>query len=131
MRDGTGHAFDSSAGFDLPDGSNRSPDAAWISKARLDQLTPEQKDEYFEICPDFVAEIRSKSDRLPQLQAKMQGYMANGAELSWLIDPLERRVSIYRRGQPVLVLEAPATVGGDPVLPGFVVEPGTIWDPDL
>jgi Uma2 family endonuclease len=130
-REGTGHAFDSSTGFDLPDGSNRSPDASWVSKARLSELTPEQKDEYFAICPDFVAEIRSKSDRLPPLQSKMQEYLANGAQLGWLIDPLERRVSIYRPGQPVLVLEEPATVSGDPVLPGFVLDLATIWTPDL
>lgn len=131
QRDGSGRAFDSSTGFDLPDGSNLSPDASWVSKVRLSQLTAEQKEEYFALCPDFVAELRSKSDRLPQLQAKMQEYMANGAQLGWLIDPVERRVSISRPGQPVLVLEEPATVSGDPVLPGFVLDLGAIWHPDL
>jgi Uma2 family endonuclease len=130
-RDGTGRGFDSSTGFNLPDGSNRSPDASWVRKSRLDALTPEQKKDYFDLCPDFVAELRSTSDRLPPLQAKMQEYIANGAQLGWLIDPFERRVSIYRPGQPVHVLEEPATVSGDPVLPGFVLDLGAIWHPDL
>lgn len=131
MQDGTGHSFDSSTGFDLPDGSNRAPDASWVEKSRLDALTTEQKEEYFPLCPDFVAELRSKSDRLPTLQAKMEEYLANGARLGWLIDPFERRVSIYRPGQPVLVLDEPATVSGDPVLPGFVLDLHAIWHPDL
>lgn len=131
MQDGTGESFDSSTGFDLPDGSNRSPDASWVLKSRLEALTAEQREEYFPLCPDFVAELRSKSDRLRTLQARMEEYLANGAQLGWLIDPFERRVSIYRPGQPVLVLDEPATVSGDPVLPGFVLDLGPIWHPDL
>ena len=99
MRNGTGVAFDSSAGFDLPDGSNRSPDASWILTSRIESLRPEQRGEYLEICPDFIAELRSSSDRLRELQAKMHEYLACGAQLGWLIDPLERKVWVYRPGR--------------------------------
>lgn len=96
-RDGSGVAFDSSAGFDLPDGSNRSPDASWVLKSRIEALRPEQREEFMEICPDFVVELRSSSDRLRDLQAKMQEYLACGALLGWLIDPLQGKVWVIGR----------------------------------
>lgn len=131
LHDGTGISFDSSTGFDLPDGSNRSPDASWISKSRLATLEPGQREEYFEICPDFVVELRSSSDRIPELQAKMQDYLACGARLGWLIDPLERRVWVYRPGAAVEVLEAPATLTAGPLMPGFVLDLAPIWNPQV
>jgi Uma2 family endonuclease len=130
-QDGTGVAFDSSAGFDLPNGSNRSPDASWILKSRIHALRPEQREEYMEICPDFVAELRSSSDRLRNLQAKMQEYLACGAKLGWLIDPLERRAWIYRPVSEVELLEEPLTLTAGPLMPGFVLDLDPIWNPQV
>jgi Uma2 family endonuclease len=127
-KDGNGIAFDSSAGFTLPSGAERSPDASWIRKERLASLTPEQRQGFWPICPDFVAEIRSPSDRLATLQVKMQEYLDNGAQLGWLLDPEPRHVYIYRPGHPVEQLDNPATVPGDPVLPGFVLDAHSVFD---
>jgi Uma2 family endonuclease len=127
LGDGTGISFDSSTGFDLPNGSNRSPDAAWILKSRLATLRPAQREEYFEICPDLVVELRSSSDRIPELQAKMQEYLACGAQLGWLIDPLERRGWVYRADREVEVLREPATLTAGPLMPGFELDLGPIW----
>jgi Uma2 family endonuclease len=129
VRDGQGLVFDSSTGFDLPNGANRSPDASWVRKSRLEQLTEEEKAEYFPLCPDFVIELRSKSDKLSALRAKMNEYLANGAQLAWLVDTFERRVTIYRPGKPVEVLEEPECIRGDPELPGFVLNLREIWNP--
>ena len=126
-RDGTGLAFDSSGGFTLPNSAMRSPDASWIERSRWEQLSPEQRGKFAPICPDFVLELRSPSDRLRDVQAKMDEYLANGARLGWLLDPEPRRVYVYRPDAPVERLEAPATLAGDPVLPGFVLKPGEIW----
>ena len=131
LQDGTGVPFDSSTGFDLPNGSNRSPDSSWVLKSRIQALRPEQREEYFEICPDFVVELRSHSDRIPDLQAKMMEYLACGAQLGWLIDPVERRVWIYRGGTPVEVLDEPATLTGGPLMPGFVLDLEPIWNPQV
>ena len=125
--DGTGECFDSSTVFRLPNGAKRSPDASWIIRERFEALTPEQQEEFAPICPDFVVELRSKTDRLKRLQEKMQEYADNGAQLGWLIDPLERKVYIYRPRQKVEVLEQPETVSGDPVLRGFVLRLNEIW----
>ena len=103
----------------LPDGSRVKPDAAWLSPAQLAEL-PIRSNRAITLCPAFVAEIMSGTDRLPQLQRKMERYIANGAQLGWLIDPYHRRVYIYRPGVPVAVLDNPETVSGDPILPGFV-----------
>ncbi len=130
-QDGSGAAFDSSAGFDLPDGSNRSPDASWILKSRLATLTPEERSEYLPLCPDFVAELRSKSDRLSAVREKMIEYLDNGAKLGWLIDPLERRVHVYRAGAGPQILVQPAAISGDPDLPGFTLDLERIWDPEV
>lgn len=130
-KDRTGIAFDSSAGFDLPDGSNRSPDASWILKIRIEALLPEQREEYMQICPDFVAELRSSSDRLKTLQTKMQEYLACGARLGWLIDPLERRVWIYRPGTPVERLDEPGTLTAGPLMPGFALDLVPIWNTEF
>ncbi|MDJ0799021.1 MAG: Uma2 family endonuclease [Calothrix sp. MO_167.B12] len=114
-----GEAFDSSTGFELPNGSNRSPDSSWMSRSRWDSLTEEQKQTFPQVCPDFVIELRSKSDNLNELRAKMQEYIDNGLRLGWLIDPQNRRVEIYRSGQKTEVIENPSELSGEDVLPGF------------
>ena len=128
-QDGTGVTSGSSAGFLLPNGAMRAPDAAWVLRSRLEPLTAEQKQKFLPLCPDFVAEIRSPSDRLSTVQAKMQEYVDNGARLGWLIDSGSRVVYVYRPNQPVERLENPATVSGDPVLPGFVLDLHMVWEP--
>lgn len=127
VQDGTGMPSDSSAGFILPNGAIRSPDAAWVKRTRLATLTPEQKKKFLPLCPDFVVELRSPSDHLETLQDKMQEYLDNGAQLGWLVDPLNRRVSIYRPGVEVESLDNPATISGEPELPGFVLDLEKIW----
>ncbi|MFQ3616706.1 MAG: Uma2 family endonuclease [Cyanobacteriota bacterium] len=133
-QDGTGIGFDSSTGFTLPNGAIRSPDAAWIRLERWNALSAEQKSSFAPICPDFVVELRSASDRLNTLQDKMQEYMNNGASLGWLIDRPARVVYVYRRvgdslaeQRPVQVLENPETLSGDPELPGFILRLEKIW----
>ncbi len=126
--DGTGVGFDSSTGFTLPNGAKRSPDASWILLARWNAVSDEQKEEFAPICPDFVVELRSKSDRLKTLQSKMEEYLANGAQLGWLIDPLEKKVHIYRRDNPVEILDNPAEISGEPLLTGFTLKLKSILD---
>ena len=116
-----GEGFDSSTMFQLPNKAKRSPDAAWVQRGRWDALTPQQQDGYPPLCPDFVVELRSPSDSLEELQAKMREYMDNGARLGWLINPQARQVEIYRQGQRVEVLPAPLALSGEDVLPGFVL----------
>ncbi len=82
-QDGTGVAVDSSTGFVLPNGAKRSPDASWVWKSRLAALTPEQKQKFLPLCPDFVTELRSPSDSLADTQEKMAEYRENGARLGW------------------------------------------------
>lgn len=126
-RDGTGVIFDSSTGFTLPDGAVRSPDLAWIRRTRWEAIPPEQRKKFAPICPDFVVELRSETDDLEMLQAKMQEFMSNGAVLGWLIDPMERRVYVYQPDAAVQQLDNPTTLNGDPTLPGFVLNLGKIW----
>ena len=129
--DGRGAGFDSSTGFTLPNGAVRSPDASWILKSRLAELTGEQRQGYWQVCPDFVIELRSGSDTLRSLQRKMEEYIANGARLGWLIDPAapRQRVYVYRPGTSVEVLERPESLSGDPELPGFTLDLQFIWEP--
>jgi Uma2 family endonuclease len=126
-QDATGEVFDSSAGFTLPNGATRSPDAAWIKQERWNALTDQQKASFAPICPDFVVELRSSSDTLIGLQTKMQEYLDNGATLGFLIDRKNRTVYVYRPGQLPEVLEHPEVVSGDPELPGFVLQMAKIW----
>jgi Uma2 family endonuclease len=130
-QDGTGVTSGSSAGFILPNGAMRAPDAAWVLHSRLAALTPEQKQKFLPLCPDFVVEIRSPTDRLSTVEAKMQEYIDNGARLGWLIDPTSRVVYVYRPNQPVERLENPTTISGEPVLRGFVLNLQRIWEPGL
>jgi len=117
-----GIAFDSSTGFKLPDGTDISPDGAWIRRDRWDALTAEEKKKFAPICPDFVVELRSTTDSLEKLRAKMKVYVKNGARLGWLLDRKNRKVEISRQGSDVEILESPATLSGEDVLPGFVLD---------
>jgi Uma2 family endonuclease len=127
-QNGTGVGFDSSTGFVLANGAERSPDLAWVSRLRWDALTDQQKEEFPPLCPDFVAELRSRSDSLAALRAKMREYIANGARLGWLIDPVGRRVYVYRPPDKETRLDDPESISGDPVLPGFVLQLRQLWD---
>jgi Uma2 family endonuclease len=122
-----GKTFNSSTGFQLPNGADRSPDAAWVRQERWDALTPEQQDGFVPLCPDFVLELRSKNDNMEPLRVKMREYMENGARLGWLIDRKNKKVEIYRQGQEVEVLDNPTTVSGEDVLPGFVLDLTEVW----
>lgn len=124
---GTGICFDSSAGFTLPNGAKVSPDASWIKRDRYEALTEDEREQFAPLCPDFVVELRSKTDRLARLQAKMSEYIENGALLGWLIDPAARRVYVYRPDREVETLDAPETIAGDPVLPKFLLQLREIW----
>lgn len=117
-----GKGFDSSSGFTLPNGAERSPDASWVKIERWNALTPEQQEKFAPICPDFVVELRSRTDSLKELQDKMQEYIENGAQLGWLIDRKNKRVEIYRPGKDVEILDNPASLSGENILPGFVLD---------
>ena len=129
--DGTGIAYESSAGYKLPNGALRSPDASWVLISRLRELTSDEGSGFYSVCPDFVIELRSTSDSLSTLQAKMQEYMDNGARLGWLIDPISspKRVHIYRPQAEVVILEEPSEVSGEPELPGFTLDMSRVWEP--
>lgn len=119
--DGTGVGFDSSGGFRLPNKAKRSPDASWVLRKRWEALTEKQRKKFVPLCPDFVIELRSDSDRLKKLQQKMDEYIENGARLGWLIDPTEEKVHIYRPDAPVEILDTPKEISGDPLLKGFTL----------
>ena len=126
-RDGSGIEFDSSAGFVLPNGATRSPDASWIKLTRWNSLSSEQKSKFAPICPDFVVELKSHSDSLEILQEKMQEYIDNGASLGWLIDRSAKQVYVYTSDAEVKCLDNPQTLSGDPLLSGFVLDLAKIW----
>jgi Uma2 family endonuclease len=127
-KDGSGIAFESDGMFTLPNGAKRAPDAFWILKERYFALPQAEREERFaRIAPDFVIELRSKSDRLATLQKKMREYIANGVRLGWLIDTAEKKVHIYRADKTVEILENPAKVSGEDVLRGFELDLTEIW----
>ncbi|HEX9732280.1 MAG TPA: Uma2 family endonuclease [Thermoanaerobaculia bacterium] len=128
-RNKTGRAFDSSGGFTLPNGAMRSPDAAWVELERLRELTSTQKERFLPLVPTFVIELRSPSDTLSTVEAKLDEYVDNGVRLGWLIDPVRKRLHVYRPQAAVEILDKPATISGDPELAGFVLELAEIWDP--
>ncbi len=130
-QDGTGAVFDSSTGFKLPNGADRSPDAAWVRRSRLAQLSREEKEKFLPLCPDFVIELLSPSDDLEKIQAKMDEYIENGARLGWLLDPKSRRIYVYRSGKRVIVMENAEEISGEPELPGFVLNLREIWEPNV
>ncbi|TAE55597.1 MAG: Uma2 family endonuclease [Nostocales cyanobacterium] len=117
-----GKVFSSSTIFTLPNGGKRSPDVAWITNERWDALSIEEQEKFPKICPDFVIELRSRTDSLTQLQEKMQEYLNSGLRLGWLIDPQNQKVEIYRQNQPVEILSLPTTLSGEDVLPGFILD---------
>jgi Uma2 family endonuclease len=127
-QDATGQVFDSSTLFTLPNTAKRSPDVAWVRNDRWNGLSPQEQDEFPPLCPDFVVELRSRTDSLRTLKQKMEEYISNGAELGWLIDPLDRSVHVYRSGAAPEVLENPQGVSGEPLLKGFVLDVGALWD---
>lgn len=123
----TGKVFDSSTGFALPQGGDRSPDVAWIPLEKWQALSPEQRRGFLPLCPDFVIELLSPSDSWTQGQAKMEEYRNNGCRLGWLLDPKNKRVAIYRADRPVEIQKAPATLSGETVLPGFELDLAFLW----
>lgn len=123
-----GRTFDSSTGFTLPDGSIVSPDASWISQARLAALSPEAKKGFAPISPDVVVELRSKSDSLTVLQEKMQQYIANDVRLGMMIDPRQKQVEIYRPSVEVERLKSPKTISLDEIMPDFELDITEIWE---
>lgn len=126
---GSGNVFDSSTGFELPNGAVRSPDASWVRRERLAHLSPEELEHFLPLCPDFVIEIASPSDRLPDLKAKMDEYIANGAQLGWLIVPAAGAVYVYRPDEKPQRLSRADTVAAEPILPGFVLDLNPVWNP--
>jgi Uma2 family endonuclease len=129
QQSGLGTVFDSSAGFTLPNTAIRGPDASWMTKERWNALPTVERQRFAHICPDFVVELRSKTDDMSKLREKMQEYLAQGVRLGWLIDPKSGTVEIYRPGRPVETLDKPAILSGEDVLPGFVLDlKGILFD---
>ncbi|HEX8635488.1 MAG TPA: Uma2 family endonuclease [Pyrinomonadaceae bacterium] len=128
LEDKSGQPFDSSTLFTLPNGAKRSPDFAWITNERWNALTEDEQERFPPLCPDFVVELRSRTDTLKNLRQKMEEYMANGAQLGWLIDPQERRVYVYRPAAAVAQLDDPRTISGEYVLRGLELKLQEIWD---
>lgn len=126
--DGRGVALDSSTEYLLANGAARSPDASWVLKSRLASLTKQQKKRFVRLCPDFVVELRSPSDRLPALKAKMEEWIENGARLGWLIDADLRSVCVYRPGRPVEELQGLDHIVGEGPVDGFRLELKAIWE---
>lgn len=126
--DGRGVAFDSNGGFTLPDGSMRAADAAWVSSKRWDALSASDQARFAPLCPDFVIELRSPNDSLSELKAKMEHWIANGAQLGWLIDPEEKTVHVYRQGDLPEVHHHPTSVQGSGIVAGFELVMARVWD---
>ena len=126
-RDGRGHAFDSSSVFVLPNGAARGPDAAWVLKSRLASLSPNQKKRFMPVCPDFVVDLLSPSDRLGKAKTKMRDWIGNGAALGWLIDADRRTIHVYRPGREPEALVDASHVGGEGPVEGFRLELSEIW----
>jgi Uma2 family endonuclease len=122
-----GEVFDSSTGFTLPNKADRSPDVSWVEKSRWEALTPEQREKFIPLCPDFLIELLSPSDNLKLAQEKMQEYIENGCRLGLLINRKSRQVEIYRSHQQTEILNSPDTVSCEEVLPGFVLNLQKIW----
>ncbi len=125
--DGSGEPFDSCTGFILPNGAERAPDFAWVVRSRWESLTKKQRRSFPPLCPDFVVEIRSPSDRVSSLKEKMREYIENGARLAWLIDLLKRRVHVYRPGAEAERLDRPQRISAGALLPGCALELETLW----
>jgi Uma2 family endonuclease len=121
-----GLVFDSSTGFSLPNGADRSPDVAWVEKSRIEAIAPDPT-QFLPLAPDFVIELRSATDKLTTLERKMAEYRDCGVRLGWLLDPQEKRAQIYRVGRPTEYLNQPEQLSGEEVLPGFVLTLSEVW----
>jgi len=126
LQDGRGKAYGPNTGVTLPDGSMRAADASWVSWKQINALTEKQRQTFAHICPEFVIEVRSKTDRIAPLQQKMRDWITNGAELGWLVDPVRRMVEVYRPGRGTEVVDSSFVKGDGPVA-GFVLELGKVW----
>lgn len=126
-RDGTGLAFSSSTLFTLPNGAKRGPDASWLRREKWEAISPAERRGFSHLCPDFVIELRSVSDRLPPLRKKMEEYLENGTTLGFLIDPQKGRAHIYRPDRAIDTLERPAFLSAEPEMPGLIFDLTRIW----
>ena len=126
-KDRRGKAFDSSVEFLLPDGSALSPDASWVSNESLNRLSREQRREFLRLCPEFVVEAMSPSDRLKRAKAKMERWAANGVQLGWLIDGDHETVYAYRKGRPPATHTGIRQLAGEGPVKGFVLKLSSIW----
>ena len=129
LTDTRGFVAESSTGFVLPSGARRSADAAWTLKSRARALPKDNLDRYWHLCPDFVIELRSATDRVRVLRAKMHEWIANGAELAWLIDPETRTVEVYRKDREPEILAGPDSIAAGPPVEGFVLDLKPVWEP--
>lgn len=127
--DRRGIACDSSTGFVLPNGARRSPDASWTLKSRIEQLDASEREKFWHLCPDFVIELKSTSDRPRVIHEKMTEYLANGAHLGWLIDPGMHKVSVYRPDAEVETLSEVASLAGEGLVAGFMLDLSPVWNP--
>jgi Uma2 family endonuclease len=125
--DGRGEAFSSNAGFNLPDGSTLSPDGGWVESSRLAALSVREQERFLPFAPDFLIEILSPSDSLPELDAKMEQWISNGVRLAWRIDPFGGTVAIYAPGQAPIVLTRPEIVEGTDTVAGFRLKMARVW----
>ena len=128
-KDRRGIACDSSTGFVLPNGARRSPDASWTLKSRVEQLGSRKRKSFWHLCPDFVIEVRSESDRLKPLERKMAEYLSQGAQLGWLIDPQNRSVTLYRANGEMEIRTGLNQIEGEGPVAGFVLDLTYVWDP--
>lgn len=125
----SGICSDASTGFVLPNDARRSPDAAWTAKARIRQLATEQMDRFWHLCPDFLIELQSHTDRLPVLRAKMREWISNGARLAWLIDAERRTVEVFRENREPDVIAGSTVIDGEGPVAGFTLDLLPVWDP--
>jgi Uma2 family endonuclease len=126
---GKGVAFDSNTMFILPNSAMRAADAAWVSLERIRTVASDQRDKFLPLCPEFVVEITSPSDRIRQVQAKMEEWIANGALLGWILEADKRRVHVYRAGEKTEVFDNLIEISGSGPVPGFTLNLKKIWDP--
>ncbi len=125
--DKSGKVTESNGGFILKNGAVYAPDASWTQRKRLEQFSAAELKKFLPLCPDFVIELRTESDNLKELQAKMQEYIENGARLGWLIDPKNKQIYVYRPDADTKILQNPQTVSGGDILKGFELDLTEIW----
>lgn len=121
-----GIVLDSSAGFRLPNGALRSPDVSWLRREVWERFTPAEREKFIHVVPDFLVEIRSPTDGLSYARGKMAEWMENGCRLGWLIDPMERRVHVFRAGGRDEIVDFETELSGEDVLPGFTFDPRSL-----